>query len=249
MFKDLSRITDAILEGNFPEEALTLDEQVTVINEAAYVVGLTLPQSAARREEGRCFILWIAGLHPDLFLYGAQYLLKFKGVTFPFDDKTRVRLAAIEERFNKTQPYEAKNYSLVEHHAWPKEFLDESTFEERLDVLAEEYESDESPADMLLSGMAVPEDLDFNQRMQLAGDCVDSLAQMYHKYGKSNILLEERVDRFLGWLLTIEPEIAIFSLRDLLAVRKITFDPTGMENWRPYQGQYEKTILHDQIAS
>lgn len=231
MFMDLSRITDAILEGDFPEDTLTLDEQVKVINEAAYVISMTAAQSAARREEGRCYVLWIAGLHPDLFLYGAQYLLKFKGLTFPFDDKTRVRLDSIEKRFNKTRPYEAKNYALVEHHAWPKEFLDESTFEDRLAALAEEYESEESPADMLLSGMGTPEDLDFNQRMQLAQDCVESLGEMYRKYGKSNVLIDERVDRFMGWLLTVEPDILIYSMRMMAAVQRVIFDPKDMKNW------------------
>ena len=230
MFKDLSRITDAILEGEYPS-GLTLDEQVTVINEAAYVISLTRAESAARREEGRCFVIWIAGLHPDLFLYGAQYLMLFKGITFPFDDKTKVRMEVISDRFNQTTPYEAKNYNEVEHHAWPKEFLDESTFEDRLAALAEEYESEESPADMLLSGMGTPEDLDFNQRMQLAQDCVDGLGEMFRKYGKSNVLFEERVDRFFGWLLTVEPDILVYSVRALMAIQRVNFNPSNIKNW------------------
>ena len=243
MFKDLSRITDAILEGEYPS-GLTLDEQVTVINEAAYVISLTRAESAARREEGRCFVIWIAGLHPDLFLYGAQYLMTFKGITFPFDDKTKVRMEVIADRFNQTTPYEAKNYNEVEHHAWPKEFLDESSFEDRLEALAEEYESEESPADLLLSGMSVPDDLDFNQRMQLTQDAVVQMAETFKKYGsKSNIITDQQLDRFLGWVMGVEEELCVWSARSLFAIYRIQANPANMNNWEEFSTRFKELIV------
>jgi len=229
MSKDLARIAEAVLEEEFPSDSLTLDETVEVVNIAACMIQ-SHTSVMARKAAGNAFILWLGGVNPDIFVYGAQLLIKRHGVNFRFDEKSHARMERIEDKFLEVQGYDADNFHDIVHYAWPQEWADDSTFEERLDELAEDFASDESPADMLLTGMHVPEDLDYNQRFQLVDDCVKSLSDYYSSNGE-NILFRERLDRFFGWMLTIEIELASYGLRCLLAREQVQFDMDKVPNW------------------
>lgn len=230
MFHDLKGVVDNILRGEFPEGRIEINDQILVVNEAAHLVAKNRPGGDSQRDEANSLILWLAGLHPDIFVYGAQLMIKHHGVHFTYDEKTAVRMDTIEDKFFRATPYKVSTYNEIEHFAWPQRFLDDSTFEERLANLAEEYEPEESPADMLLSGMAVPDDLDYDQRFQLAKDCIADIDAMHKRYGKTNILINERLDRFLGWLLTTDPELMIMAVRSLLISTKIELNPKALTN-------------------
>jgi len=244
MSKDLARIAEAVLEEEFPSDSLTLDETVEVVNIAACMIQ-SHTSVMARKAAGNAFILWLGGVNPDIFVYGAQLLIKRHGVNFRFDEKSHARMERIEDKFLEVQGYDADNFRDIVHYAWPQEWANESTFDERLDELADEYASEESPADMLLTGMHFPTDLDFDQRLQLAQDCVEALNALYLKFGpgKRNIILSENLDRFLGWCLSIEPDIVIFTVSKLMKVHKVMFDPKAMKNWEEFKSQYGPLVM------
>lgn len=238
MLQDMSRVVDGILRGEFPEKLVVLDEQVKVVNEAAHLVAKNRPGGDSQRDEANALILWLAGLNPDIFVYGAQLMIKHHGVHFSYDEKTIARMDTIEDKFLRSTPYRATTYSEIEHFAWPQKFLDDSTFEERLANLADEFEPEESPVDMLLSGMAVPEDLDFTQRFALAVACVDDLRTTFNRYGKPTIVTDERFNRFLNWLLTIEDDIALYAVRLLMGGGQFTFKAGSAEGYREFADRF-----------
>ena len=233
MKHDFEEMAELLLEGNeFPPSDLNLDDQVTLVNEAVRQTKMLANDLDGINEAGNNLVTWLGGINKDVAVYGFQLMLRVKNVEFKFSDKSNERFKAIEEKYDfRDTGYEALNFNDLDHFAWPKVFSDDSTFEERLDALAEDYVPDDSPADMLLSGMKVPEGLDYNQRFQLAQDAVNDIAAMYAKYGKSNVLIEERFDRFLGWLLTIEDEILIFSIRNLMGNHRVVINPNNVKNW------------------
>lgn len=238
MFHDLKGVVDNILRGEFPEGRIEINDQILVVNEAAHLVAKNRPGGDSQREEANSLILWLAGLHPDIFVYGAQLMIKHHGVHFTYDEKTAVRMDTIEDKFFRATPYKVSTYNEIEHFAWPQRFLDDSTFEERLANLAEEYEPEESPADMLLSGMAIPDDLDFTQRFALAVACVDDLRNTFNRYGKPTIVTDERFNRFLNWLLTIEDDIALYAVRLLMGGGQFTFKAGSAEGYREFADRF-----------
>lgn len=249
MSKDLKRIAEAILWEEFPSDSLTLDETVEVANIAAAIIS-TRTSVMERKAEGNAFILWLGGVHMDIFVYGAQLLIKYYQVNFRFDEKTLARMDVIGDQFYDAVGYSANSYEDIDKFNWPKVYLDDSTFEDRLDTLAEEYASDLSPADLLLSGMRKPKDLDFNQRMQLAQDCIASLEKLYVKYGKSTILFEEQLDRFLGWLSEIEPEIALYAIRWIVSGKRLQFNVNNVKNFKLFMhNEYEQLLLNHTLPN
>lgn len=225
--------TKKILRGKFPKQHPSLDEQVRIANRAGDIL---LERNGAHDPEAVCddidnFALWLGGINPDVQVYAWQLIRRHHQIEIMANDKTHVRLEPLEEKIFLGEPYVAQTFNDIEHFAWPKQWLGESTFEERLATLAEEYERPESPSDMLLSGMGVPDDLDYDQRFQLAQDCIEDITAAYKKYGKANVLINERTDRFLGWLLTIEPELMIAAMRSLLIRSEITLDAKAMPNY------------------
>jgi len=226
---------ESILKGDFPDDNLEPDQQVSLINVIAAELSRLDPYGQGEQimDEVNNFALWLGGQPKDLQVYAWQLIRRVKGIDVLANDKTAVRLRPLEDKIFQGEPYEADTYQDITHFAWPKQFLDGSTFEERLEVLAEDFESDESPADLLLSGVSVPEDLDFNQRFQLAQDCIQDIVSQYQRYGKATIITDERIDRFFGWLLTIEDDIALFSIRSLLSISrgKVTCNLKNLKNW------------------
>lgn len=230
---DHETMVDSIFRGEFALGPLTLDQMVDICNVAVNKLTTEPESEILTGEEIENFSLWLGGINKDIQVYAWQLIRRVKEFGIVATDKMDIRICPLEDFIFSGEPYEASDFRSIRHFAWPKIFADGSTFEERFQELAKEYSSAPSPADMLLSGTEYPEDLDFNQRFQLANDCVDELVHLYDKYGKSNILLESKIERFFGWLLTIEDDIALFSILNLIGKSrgKVQFDSKNAKRW------------------
>lgn len=224
-----------ILKGKFPEKTLTLDEQVLLINKIGdrlfedFTTGLDEAKIDAKVNN---FALWLGGLHPDLQVYAFQLLLNFHQIEFDADEKTEARMARLEERISiGTKPgLKEYSYDRIHHYPWPVEFLDGTTFEDRLEALAEELEEpveDRVTVDMILSGTAPQRQLEIPEAYALTVASCHALKDTQESFGLKPIFYE-RFDNFAGWLQGQGAEITVMGLRMAIQAHKLPGDTAQM---------------------
>lgn len=202
-----------ILKGKFPSRVLTLDEQIAVINK----IGAKLFERFSTGESEdkidtkvNNLALWLGGLHPDIQVYAFQLLLNYYQIEFDANDKTEARMARLEERIGiGTKPgIKEYSYERINHYAWPVEFLDGTTFEDRLEDLAkevrEEQDLDIVTVDMVLTGVHTSTVEDIAQAYALVVACIDHIDQPFA------VRQAEQIQRFSSWLEFQVPDIKLF---------------------------------------
>lgn len=202
-----------ILKGKFPEKALSLNKQIQLINKIGSII---LDDFSTGEDYSKIdrkvnnLALWLGGLHPDLQVYAFQLLLNYHQIEFDADDKTEARMARIEERIGigTKLGYKEETYEDITHYPWPIEYLDGTTFEDRLEALAEEVRSEQAldtvTVDMILTGVHRAAVDDIAQAYALVVACVDHIGQL------SAARQAEQIQRFTGWLEFQIPDIKIF---------------------------------------
>jgi hypothetical protein len=231
--------TSKILKGEFPKKLFSLDQQVKIVNAAGDKLAERMAEGKSIDERANNLFLWLGSLNKDVQLYACQYLFNVKKIEFDADEKTEARLAFMEPHFEYGgEGYSADTFQSIDHRPWPVEYLDGTTFEERLESLAEEQGIEQTPVDLLLTGMPLPE-MDTIQRFQLAQEAVANIVVLYEKYGKDNVLYLERLNRLFNWLMSIEDEIALYTFRWLLAGKRITFATSKIECWDEYAERFQ----------
>jgi len=241
---DLTPIVESILKGEFPDNDLTVDQQVALVNQAAHDLvalgGVDDPE--AIMEQVNNLALWLGGLHADIQVYAWQLIRRVKHIGVLADDKTAVRLRPLEEKIFQDTPYEAESFEDLNHYAWPKTFLDGSTFEDRLEAVFKQQLQDDPPEivspDMILNGIGHDTVLNFSDAYAQTSACCHTLSESKDykpEKGKlANMRYHERMDNFLGWLANQEPEIAIFGLRTILVIFRLLVDPSKLTNWEKF---------------
>lgn len=214
---------------------MTLDDEVNLINKCGRRIFNLHCEDEDISDACNNLILWTGGLHKDLLLYSTQLLLCFHKLSWDWDDKCEARIKTVDDFLEYNgDGYIADLYQDVDKQKWPIVHLDGTTFEDRLEELAEEVAPEKVYSDMLLTGTIDTVTLDFDQKMKLVVDCCYSLNETYIKYGEKSILLNERMNRFIGWLMEIEPEFAVCGMKVILAIHRIKFDYSQTPNWGPF---------------
>jgi hypothetical protein len=234
--------TKQILKGKFPAEPLTLDQQVEIVNKASgHILEAFLggDQDKVDRQVNN-FALWLGGLHPDIQVYAFQVLLKGYKIGFDADDKTEARMARLEERIEASTGYIQYSYDQINHYPWPVEYLDGTTFEDRLEDLAKEVREEQDlkivTVDTILSGVSTDKIEDISMAYAVMTAVVHALVEGKTGYDQPTNSLEyqqfhERINNSLGWLFCQEPEITIVGLRTLMSLERMVFNPKLVSNW------------------
>lgn len=213
--------TTGLLDHGEDPNLTSHDHEVQFINNASEVLRDRVGQGEDMDDEASRYVVWLGGLNRDVMLYGLQRILKPQPIDVVFEDKAQARIDTMQERLDNTPGYMAKDFKGIDHHAWPVTYLDGSTHEDRLQELAEELApppEDMTTADMILSGTASEEELHPTVSFMLIGACLDQLKPLAQD---PNIVYYERLNRFIGWLLTQSPEVGIMGMRSLLAIYKL----------------------------
>ena len=231
--------TKQILKGNFPEENLTLDQQVKIVNKATD----KLAEADEIDDSANNLFLWLGGLDRDIQLYACQRLFNYKGVSFNADDKTEARLSFMEPFFEYIGEggYTADTYQAIDHRPWPIEHLDGSTFEDRLADLADEMTpelQDQITPDMVLTGVVKPVDIEADQLFVLIGACLKDLSER-----DKDIVYDERLENFILWVTELQPEFAIMAMKTALSIYELPLVPKKSPAFKAFVGIYKETIL------
>lgn len=237
--------TKQILKGKFPRKPLTLDQQVETVNNASghILEAFTSGDQEKVDRQVNNYALWLGGLHPDIQVYAFQILLKGYKICFDADDKTEARMARLEERIEASTGYVQYTYDKINHYPWPVEFLDGTTFEDRLESLAEEVKPENiGTADMILNGIEMPS-LEDSQVFGLLHEISDALKALYDKGQSQRMIFQEKVDNALGWVLTQPPEYGVYFGRLLLSKERVVIGVEGTKNVEPFISQYEALII------
>lgn len=239
--------TKQILKGKFPEKALTLDQQVETVNKAnnhIHEAFLADDQEKVDRQVNN-YALWLGGLHPDIQVYAFQVLLKGYKIGFDADDKTEARMARLEERIEASTGYIQYTYDTINHYPWPVEFLDGTTFEDRLEGLANEVREEQDletvTVDMILQGTAPREQVTIDVAYALCNACAYNLREQADK--AADFMFYDRFNRYMGWLLCQQPEIAIMAMRSALTIYKLPVrDRKALPNLQKFVEQYDSLV-------
>lgn len=245
--------TSKILKGKFPTEELTLDQQVQIVNAAGDKLAERLAEGKPIDERANNLFLWLGGLNKDVQLYACQYLFNVKKLEIDADDKTEARLAYMEPHFEYGgHGYIAVDFQTIDHRPWPVEYLDGTTYEDRLtdlwkDQMAEVI-TDLPTTDMILSGVAKKPIEDVTWAFTAATAVAYALNDIKddNKKPKDSVAYQafhEKVDNALGWLLQQQVEVVIMGARILLVIFRVQFDPLLVKNWAEFSDQYQDLIL------
>lgn len=202
-----------ILKGKFPNKTLSLDDQIAIVNK----IGKKLFNNFAEgisddKIDAKCnnFALWLGGLHPDIQVYAFQLLLNYYQIDFFADDKTEARMARLEDRIKsgECEGFLEVTYQDINHYAWTVEFLDGTTFEDRLELLADEVREKQAldivTVDMVLTGIHQSRIEDISQCYAVVVDCVEHIKQPFA------VRRHEQIQRFNDWLEYQIPDIKVF---------------------------------------
>ena len=119
-------------------------------------------------------------------------------------------MARLEERIGigTKLGYKEETFELIAHYPWPIEFLDGTTFEERLDALANEVREEQAldivTVDMVLTGVHRARIEDISQCYAVVVGCVEHIKQT------SDIRRQEQIQRFNDWLEHQLPDMKTF---------------------------------------
>lgn len=205
---DISKMALGIVQGQWPEGVLSNDQQISIINFLPNVILTTREEdNVISGEQVTNIALWLGGLHRDIQVYAWQLIRRVCGVEVHADDKASVRLFPIEEKIFQGDPYTAASYDDIVKFNWPREWLDGSTFEDRLDVLVDEFcyvEIHEMVTpDMILTGI-------HQQPIDDIATCYALITGCIEEIGNLTIRRQEKIDRFLNWLSLQSPEMQVF---------------------------------------
>lgn len=232
--------TKQILKGNFPEENLTLDQQVKIVNKATD----KLAEADDIDDSANNLFLWLGGLDRDIQLYACQRLFNYKGVSFNADDKTEARLSFMEPFFEYIGEggYTADTYQAIDHRPWPIEHLDGSTFEDRLSDLSDEMApeiQDQITPDMILTGVVKPVDMEADKLFVLIGACLKDLSER-----DKDIVYKERQESFILWVTGLQPEFAIMAMRSAIRNYSLPIVPKESPAWKAFVHTFKENIIN-----
>lgn len=237
--------TKQILKGNFPEGQLTLDQQVKIVNRA----GVLLKESEDKLDErANNLFIWLGGVNKDIQLYACKHIFNYCGISFDADEKVEARLAFLEPFFeyDPEAGYIADTFQSIDHRPWPVEYLDGTTFEDRLEELAKEVQKEQDlgivTVDMVLTGTAPTDEQPIDVGYALVTACLYDL-----KEREPGVVYYERFDRFINWLMTQSPELGVLAMRMALTVYRLKVgDKDQMPAFRAYVDA-NKNLINDSI--
>lgn len=128
------------------------------------------------------------------------------------------------------------------------------TFMERLAELARELEPDMDgvcTADQLLSGIDNPRELTFEEYCVFVRECLNDLKG--HREdgdrGKFTPMGVLRANRFLAWVIDLEPERAILAAKAAVALYRLPFDPAKMPLFDKYANKFKHYIMQERLVN
>ena len=247
--------TSKILKGKFPTEELTLDQQVRIVNAAGDKLAERLAEGKPIDERANNLFLWLGGLNKDVQLYACQYLFNVKKLEIDADEKTEARLAYMEPHFEYGgHGYVADTFQTIDHRPWPVEYLDGTTYEERLTALWKENVEEIAPllptTDTILNGADKKHIEDVSIAYAATSAVCYALREIKDdfKQPKNSVAYQafhEKVDNTFGWLLAQHPEVTIMGVRTLLVLFMIKFDYKLITNWEEFAGLYKDLVIEN----
>lgn len=199
-----------IFKGNFSNLNPSMGSQVMLINRMGDLLKAAQENGEDINERANNVFLWVGGLHKDIQLYTCNYFFNYCGIEFDADEKTEARLKFLEPffKYDRSTGYISHSFHAIDHRPWAVEYLDGTTFEDRLGNLAEqvaqEADIDTVTVDMVLTGVHKSCIEDIAQAYALVVDCID------HLNNPSVVRRGEAIQRFEGWLEYQIPDIKIF---------------------------------------
>jgi hypothetical protein len=243
---------DAIFDGQYPSEPMTMDEQVQLVNETVDALHARMIQGEDMDDEASNFVVWLGGLHKDIMLYGLQRIHNLVPNELVFDEKAMVRIKTMEDQIERSNGYIAGDFKTIDHHPWPMLFLDETTYEDRLhdlwwDQLKEMADGWVTP-DMILTGVAPAEEVDIAQAFAMVTCVGDQLNKIKENYRQPETSLayqqfHERANNYFGWVLHQSPEIAVMAMKNLMAVYRVNLQLELVPNYQTLVELYRDLIL------
>lgn len=214
---DYKGIAQSLLEnGEMPSRDLTKDDQVMVCNSAVLILRDEKAEDDDTQEADDHFVVWLGGLDRDIMVYGLQLATKKYELELLLSDKSQVRVDAVADQLAQARPMLTNSYKTIWHFPWPTVFLDGSTFEDRLERLADEIDEveiqDQVTADMILSGVSKPYDLEADQLFKLINDCSEVLSELSQR-DQYSIVYAEKLERYLQWIIDLPTEFSILGFR------------------------------------
>lgn len=200
---NIQQLAKDIIQGSWPNVPLTNDQKISIINYFPNLLIFTRGEpNTLSGEQVTNLALWLGGLHRDIQVYAWQLIRRLGGIEIYADDKTSVRLWPIEEQIFQGEPYFANSYEDIVKFNWPREWLDGSTFEDRLDDLVDEFcwveLHDTVTPDVVLTGIHQEPIDDIATCYALISGCIEEINKF------TDFRRQEKIDRFLNWL-TFQP--------------------------------------------
>jgi hypothetical protein len=235
---DYQAIAGELLDHRRIPEDLTEDQQVLLINEAAQQASDRTQQGEDMDDEVENLVIWLGGLRKDLLLYGLQQIHVYHKVNYTASDEVLQRVNAVADQLNRiTTGYIASTASTVDRHNWPREFLDGSTFADRLMDLEPGDFAEEAglqsqlaqlpTADQIIMGTngEYTGPMDVSIQYALVTALCYEISDNYQKLGgKANTVTDEQLIRTFTWgrrHLDIETNYLLF--KGVLAWHRIMF--------------------------
>lgn len=230
-------IVEQICMEKWDSAPVAPQEQLEVINAAAdkFIADGGVEDAEEVMDDINSFALWIGGLDLNLQVYAWQLIRRHSKIAIYADSKTHERMSRLEEKVFLHTPYRVINVDNVAKFNWPKVFLDGSTFEERMEAVLEDIDTDldseELTGDIVLSGRATGPAEHFEENARVLNEAYTELKRFLEKYDKPNILYHEKVNNLLTWLMSCQIEVAIMALRSILCIWCLPIDEKKTPVW------------------
>lgn len=233
---DYQAVAGELLNHRTLPEDLTEDQQVLLINEAAQQASDRTQQGEDMDDEVENLVIWLGGLRQDIRLYGFQLIHVFHNINYTASDEVIQRLESVRDPLNRiTTGYMASRVEDLDRHHWPRDFLDGSTFQDRLMALdMDDQETDLGLQDQL-SRLPTPDEIitgvagEFHGELDMSLQYATMVALVYDlrdKYvvlgGKANTVTDGQLIRVFDWAARhMNVELNVLLTKSILAIYRI----------------------------